>query len=49
MLGKSLRRDCQMAGKVSQITRRERLDRVCIRISRRDLELLKDRSIGFPV
>ena len=49
MLGKSLRRDCQMAGKVSQIARREDLDWVCIGICRRDLKLLKDRCIILPV
>ena len=49
MLGKSLRSDWQMAGKVSQIACREQLDRVGIWICRRSLELLKDRCIAFPV
>ena len=49
MLGKSLRSDWQMAGKVSQIACREQLDRVGIWICRRILELLKDRCIIFPV
>ena len=49
MLGKSLRSDWQMAGKVSQIACREQLDRVGIGVWRRNLELLKDRCIAFPV
>ena len=49
MLGKSLRSDRQMAGKVGQVDCREKLDGIGIWICRRSFELLKDRCIIFPV
>ena len=49
MLGKSLRSNCQVAGKVSKIACREQLNRVGIWICRMDLKPLKDPGMVFPV
>ena len=49
MLGKSLRSDRQMAGKVGQLDCREKLDGIGIWICGRGFELLMDRCILFPV
>ena len=49
MLGKSLRSDRQMAGKVGQVNCREKLDGIGIWICGESFELPKDRCSIFPV
>jgi hypothetical protein len=49
MLGQKLQCSCQMAGKVSQVSRRKHLDWTGIQIVLGILKLLKDRCISFKV